>query len=195
MAGANQRTAALQHNLALAMPIFFRLSFAENPGTQGICVMPSLKLVCLALTVLTISACAIPTAKTEPNDVEIAAQKLVGQPAKNAFQLFGRPDQGMGPSSYGSGGFYLWNRVQTHTTPEKVFVQTGVEYVGQKETWVGIGGGGVGGMMPVGSEAVYRKTGYEENRTVLDYFCSITLYTDSQNIITDASVIDCNSKK
>lgn len=46
----------------------------------------------------------------------------------------------MGPPSYGRGGFYLWNRVQTHTTPEKVFVQTGVEYVGQRQTLVGIAG-------------------------------------------------------
>nr|BFD42518.1 hypothetical protein FFPRI1PSEUD_40170 [Pseudomonas sp. FFPRI_1] len=157
--------------------------------------MPSIKLGCIALTVLAISACATSTTRTESNDVQVAAQKLVGQPAKNAFQLFGKPDQGMGPSSYGSGGFYLWNRVQTHTTPEKVFVQTGVEYVGQQQTWVGIGGGGVGGMMPVGSEAVYRKTGYEENRTVLDYFCSITLYTDNRDVITGASVIDCNDKR
>lgn len=155
--------------------------------------MPSLKLSCLAITVLAISACTTPA--TAPNDVEVAAQKLVGQPAKNAFKLFGRPDQGMGPSSYGSGGFYAWNRVQTHTTDEKVFVQTGVEYVGQRQTMVGIGGGGVGGMMPVSSEPIYRKTGHEENRTVIDYFCSITLYTDSKDIITEASVIDCNKKK
>lgn len=127
----------------------------------------------------------------EPNEVQAAAQKLIGQPAKNAFKLFGRPDQGMGPSSYGSGGFYLWNRVQTHTTSEKVFVQAGVEYVGQRQTMVGIAGGGV---MPVGSEPVYRKTGYEENRTVIDYFCSITLYTDNKNIITKASVIDRKKK-
>ncbi|MGQ9953469.1 hypothetical protein ACUS6I_31975, partial [Pseudomonas aeruginosa] len=40
-------------------------------------------------------------------------------------------------------------------------------------------------------EAVYRKTGYYENETILDYFCSITLYTDSRDIITNASVIDC----
>lgn len=154
--------------------------------------MPSLKLGCIALSVLAISACTTPT--SAPNDVEVAAQKLVGQPAENAFKLFGRPDQGMGPSSYGGGGFYLWNRVQTHTTAEKVFVQTGVEYVGQKQTFVGIGGGGVSGMMPVGSQPVYRKTGYEENRTVVDYFCSITLYTDSKNIITEASAIDCKKK-
>lgn len=155
--------------------------------------MLSFKLGCLAVMVLAISGCA--TQSAPPNDVEVAAQKLVGQPAKNAFKLFGRPDHGTGPSSYGSGGFYAWNRVQTHTTDEKVFVQTGVEYVGQRQTMVGIGGGGVGGMMPVGSEPVYRKTGYEENRTVLDYFCSITLYTDKRNIITEASVIDCNKKK
>lgn len=48
--------------------------------------------------------------------------------------------------------------------------------------------------MPVGSEPIYRKTGYEENRTVIDYFCSITLYTDNKNTITEASVIDCKKK-
>ena len=85
--------------------------------------------------------------------------------------------------------------MQTHVTPEKVFVQTGVEYIGQKTTMVGIGGGGVVGQMPVGSEPVYRKTGYTENRTVIDYFCNITLYTDGKNIITDAIVIGCDKKK
>ncbi|MGE8638133.1 MAG: hypothetical protein ACN6PR_05815 [Achromobacter sp.] len=75
-----------------------------------------------------------------------------------------------------------------------MFVQTGVEYVGQRQTSVAIGGGG-GGMMPVSSEPIYRKTRYEENRTMIDYFCSITLYTDNRNIIAEASVIDCNKKK
>lgn len=155
--------------------------------------MPSLKHGCLALALLALSGCAMQPAA--PNDIEIAAQKLVGQPAKNAFKLFGKPDQGMGPSSYGSGGFYAWNRVQTHTTDEKVFVQTGVEYVGQRTTSVTIGGQGVSGQMPVSSEPVYRKVGYTENRTVIDYFCSITLFTDKNDIIEHASVIDCNKKK
>ncbi|WP_236208475.1 hypothetical protein [Pseudomonas tohonis] len=149
--------------------------------------MPSLKLALIALAALSVGACAGP-APTHANDngVRAAAQKLIGQPASKAFELFGQPDQGMGPSSYGSGGFYAWNRVQTHMTPEQVFVSTGKEYVGQKETWVG-----VGGMAQVGNEAVYRETGYYENRTVLDYFCSITLYTDGKDIITNASVINC----
>ncbi|MCU9502953.1 hypothetical protein OE322_19210, partial [Pseudomonas aeruginosa] len=30
---------------------------------------------------------------------------------------------------------------------------------------------------------------------ILDYFCSITLYTDSRDIITDASVIDCRDSR
>ncbi|UTN74212.1 hypothetical protein NMC42_21070 [Pseudomonas aeruginosa] len=50
-------------------------------------------------------------------------------------------------------------------------------------------------MAPVSSEAVYRKTGYYENETILDYFCSITLYTDSRDIITNASVIDCRDSR
>lgn len=85
--------------------------------------------------------------------------------------------------------------MQTHTTDEKVFVQTGVEYVGQRTTSVTIGGQGVSGQMPVSSEPVYRKVGYTENRTVIDYFCSITLFTDKNDIIEHASVIDCNKKK
>jgi hypothetical protein len=159
----------------------------------GVFSMPLFKYSCVTLMVLSISACA--TLATKPNEVEVAAQKLVGQPASNAFKIFGKPDHGLGPSSYGSGGFYGWNRVQTHVTPEKVFVQTGVEYIGQKTTMVGIGGGGVVGQMPVGSEPIYRKTGYTENRTVIDYFCNITLYTDKKNIITDAIVIGCDKKK
>ncbi|AZC17465.1 MULTISPECIES: hypothetical protein [Pseudomonas] len=156
--------------------------------------MPSIKLASLAIAVMALTACAVPgKTSNQDNEVKLAAQRLIGQPAKKAFELFGKPDQGMGPSSYGSGGFYAWNRVQTHLGPDKVFVQTGTEYVGQRETLVGVGGQGVSGVMPVSSEAVYRKTGYYENQTVLDYFCSITLYTDSKNIITDASVIDCQS--
>lgn len=129
------------------------------------------------------------------NQVQVAAQKLVGQPASKAFEIFGQPDHGIGPSSYGSGGFYAWNRIQTHTTPEQVFIKTGSEYIGKQQTWVGVGGGGVKGIMPVDSQPVYRDTGYYENKTVLDYFCNITLLTDARDIITDADVIDCNEKK
>lgn len=154
--------------------------------------MPSIKPFGLALLVLGLSACAsLGQSGNRDNEVKVAAQKLIGQPAGKAFELFGKPDQGLGPSSYGSGGFYAWNRVRTHMGPDKVFIQTGTEYVGQRETWVGVGGQGVAGMAPVSSEAVYRKTGYYENETILDYFCSITLYTDSRDIITNASVIDC----
>ena len=42
----------------------------------------------------------------------------------------GKPDHGLGPSLYGSGSFYGGNRVQNHVIQEKVFVQTGVEYIG-----------------------------------------------------------------
>lgn len=49
--------------------------------------------------------------------------------------------------------------------------------------------------MPVNSQPVYRDTGYYENKTVLDYFCNITLLTDARDIITDADVIDYNEKK
>lgn len=154
--------------------------------------MPSIKPFGLALLVLGLSACA---SGNRDNEVKVAAQKLIGQPAGKAFELFGKPDQGLGPSSYGSGGFYAWNRVRTHMGPDKVFIQTGTEYVGQRETWVGVGGQGVAGMAPVSSEAVYRKTGYYENETILDYFCSITLYTDSRDIITNASVIDCRDSR
>ncbi len=156
--------------------------------------MPSIKPFGLALLVLGLSACAsLGQSGNRDNEVKVAAQKLIGQPAGKAFELFGKPDQGLGPSSYGSGGFYAWNRVRTHMGPDKVFIQTGTEYVGQRETWVGVGGQGVAGMAPVSSEAVYRKTGYYENETILDYFCSITLYTDSRDIITNASVIDCRT--
>ena len=158
--------------------------------------MPSIKPFGLALLVLGLSACAsLGQSGNRDNEVKVAAQKLIGQPAGKAFELFGKPDQGLGPSSYGSGGFYAWNRVRTHMGPDKVFIQTGTEYVGQRETWVGVGGQGVAGMAPVSSEAVYRKAGYYENETILDYFCSITLYTDSRDIITNASVIDCRDSR
>ncbi|AZE79502.1 hypothetical protein C4J99_3724 [Pseudomonas synxantha] len=49
--------------------------------------------------------------------------------------------------------------------------------------------------MPVSSEPIYRKVGYEENRIVIDYFCSITLLTDGKDVITDVSVVNCNDKK
>ncbi|MCU9948877.1 hypothetical protein [Pseudomonas sp. PDM13] len=159
--------------------------------------MSPLKLAAITLAALAMSACSTPApTTTNDNGIRAAAQKLIGQPASKAIELFGRPDQGVGPSSYGTtGGFYAWNRVQTHMTPEQVFISTGKEYVGQRETYVGVGGGGVGGIAQVGSEAVYRETGYYENRTVIDYFCSITLFTDSQDVITDASVVNCMNKQ
>lgn len=49
--------------------------------------------------------------------------------------------------------------------------------------------------MPVDSQPVYRDTGYYDNKTVLDYFCNITLYTDARNRVTHADVIDCNENK
>ena len=156
--------------------------------------MSSINRLCIGMVVLAVSACSTaPIARnTTPNDVQVAAQKLVGQPAQAAFAVFGKPDQGIGPSPYASsGGFYAWNRIQTHTTPEKVFVQTGVEYVGQRQTYLA----GATGIMPVGTENIYRKTGYEENRTVIDYFCSITAFTDNQDMITEINVINCNEKK
>ncbi len=105
--------------------------------------MPSIKPFGLALLVLGLSACAsLGQSGNRDNEVKVAAQKLIGQPAGKAFELFGKPDQGLGPSSYGSGGFCAWNRVRTHMGPDKVFIQTGTEYVGQRETWVGVGGQG-----------------------------------------------------
>jgi hypothetical protein len=152
--------------------------------------MPYIKLVGLTLAILALSACAS-SSNAPKNEVETAVQKLVGQPAKQALEFFGKPDQSLGPSSYGSGGFYAWNRLRTHLGPGKIFIQTGTEYVGQRQTWVTIGGQGMQGIMPVSSTPIYRKTGYYQNETVIDYFCSITLYSDAQDVITAASVIDC----
>ncbi len=159
--------------------------------------MSVMQRLCAGLMVLGLAACATsPVAgNSGANAVQLAAQALVGEPATKAMELFGRPDQGMGPSSYGSGGFYAWNRIQTRVTPEKIFIQTGVEYVGQQERWVGIGGGGLKGIMPISSEPIYRKTGYTENAIAIDYFCSITLFTDGKDVITEVSVINCNDKK
>lgn len=155
--------------------------------------MSSINRIGLTLALLTLTACASsgPSGKQAKNELEAAVQKLIGQPAQQALEQFGKPDQGLGPSSYGSGGFYAWNRLRTHLGPGLVFIQTGTEYVGQRQTWVTFGGKGVQGIMPVSSEPIYRKTGYYENETVIDYFCSITLYTNAQDIITEASVIDC----
>lgn len=159
--------------------------------------MSVMQRLCAGLAILALVACSTsPVAgKGGANAVQLAAQALVGEPATKAIELFGRPDQGMGPSSYGSGGFYAWNRIQTRVTPEKIFIQTGVEYVGQQERWVGIGGGGLKGIMPISSEPIYRKTGYTENAIAIDYFCSITLFTDGKDVITEVSVINCNDKR
>lgn len=152
------------------------------------------KIASIVLSSLMLCACA-GSQPASDNQIQAAARKLVGQPASKAFEIFGQPDHGMGPSSYGSGGFYAWNRIQTHTTPEQVFIKTGSEYVGEQQTWVGTGGGGAVGLMPIGSQPVYRDTGYYENKTVLDYYCNITLFTDARDIITSADVINCNEKK
>ncbi|WP_442964016.1 hypothetical protein [Pseudomonas sp. MM211] len=157
--------------------------------------MSPIRTICLAMAVIAASACSTPNNKSS-NDVQEAAKLLIGQPASNAFAVFGKPDQGMGPSSYGSGGgLYTWNRLQTHLSPEKEFIKTGEEYVGEQQTWVTIGGRGMTGIMPAYSQPIYRDVGYYDNVTIIDYFCSITLFTDNKDIITDASVVNCEDKK
>lgn len=148
----------------------------------------------IVLSALALSACG--SIHKTGNDVQVAAQKLVGQPAQEAMKIFGKPDSGMGPASYGSGGgMYNWNRVQTHIGPEKIFVQTGQEYAGERQTFVTIGGRGMQGIMPVGSEPIYRPTGYYTDDVIIDYFCSINVMTDKNDIITQASVVNCDEKK
>lgn len=156
--------------------------------------MKPIRETCLAMALIAVSACSTVNTK-KGNDVEEAAKLLIGQPASNAFAVFGKPDHGMGPSPYGSGGFYAWNRLQTHLSPEKEFIKTGVEYVGEQQTWVTIGGQGATGITPAYSQPVYRDVGYYDNVTIVDYFCNITLFTDSKDIINNVTVIDCEDKR
>ncbi|ERY03636.1 hypothetical protein FA335_17695 [Pseudomonas aeruginosa] len=52
--------------------------------------MPSIKPFGLALLVLGLSACAsLGQSGNRDNEVKVAAQKLIGQPAGKAFELFG----------------------------------------------------------------------------------------------------------
>lgn len=125
------------------------------------------------------------------NEVKVVVQKFIGQFVGKVFELFGKFDQGFGFLFYGSGGFYVWNCVWIYMGLDKVFIQIGIEYVGQCEIWVGVGGQGVVGMVLVSSEVVYCKVGYYENEIIFDYFCSIILYIDSWDIIINVSVIDC----
>ena len=53
--------------------------------------MPSIKPFGLALLVLGLSACAsLGQSGNRDNEVKVAAQKLIGQPAGKAFELFGK---------------------------------------------------------------------------------------------------------
>ncbi|MBU4609404.1 hypothetical protein IMZ29_02225 [Achromobacter sp. GG226] len=144
----------------------------------------------LVLAAATLTACS-PMGKAQGNDVAVAAQRLIGQPASAAIELFGKPDQGLGPSSYGSGGFYAWHRLQTHIGPEKIFVKTGREQVGTRTTYAIMRGQGVAAKVPVGTQAVYRPVGYYTDDLVIDYLCNITLMTDAKDIVTQATVVDC----
>ena len=148
-----------------------------------------MKTPVLAVLCLLLGACA--STPRAPNAYEVAAGKLVGQPAAKAAMLFGPPTHGVAPS--GNGGFYAWDNTRISVSNEMEFVQTGSEFVGRTQVGQLPGGHGVAGA-PIFQDQ-YRPTGYYQNVKQLDYLCNITVFTNAQNIITKASVIGCNPTK
>ena len=128
----------------------------------------------VSLSVL-LGACT--TLHRAPNDYEVAAAKLVGQPAAKATLLFGPPSQGAPPS--GGGGYYVWE-------PTRVFINTELEFVAEpteahKQDTNTLSAA----TKPITSaqEATAKQT---------TYLCGLTVFTNAQNTITQTTTSQCH---
>ena len=128
----------------------------------------------VSLSVL-LGACT--TLHCAPNDYEVAAAKLVGQPAAKATLLFGPPSQGVPPS--GGGGYYVWE-------PTRVFINTELEFVAEptearKQTTNTLTA--AAHPLPSAQEATTEQAAY---------LCGLTVFTNAQNTITQTTATQCH---
>jgi len=119
-----------------------------------------------------------------PNKVQQMGNAMVGKPLDVAFQAFGLPNIGIGPSPGGADGFYQWSHTRVSTGTQ--FVQTGQS----SGAMVGMTQGGQG----VASMPIYQSqpTGYYQQQETVDYLCSIIVSTNAQNIMKEVTVAGCD---
>jgi len=141
-----------------------------------------------AAGLLLLTACA-PLEQSKPNEIRQRADAMVGQPVSAAYKVFGLPSRKLGPSSYGSGGFYNWDRTKVRVGPGMNFVQTGTEYTGRQIIGMTQGGKGIASS-PVYQDN-YRPTGHYEQEKIVEYVCDILVLTDQRDIITKVNVAGC----
>ena len=132
----------------------------------------------VSLSVL-LGACT--TLHRAPNDYEVAAAKLVGQPAAKAALLFGPPSQGAPPS--GGGGYYVWE-------PTRVFINTELEFVAEpteapkQDTHQTTN--------PLTAAAKPIPSAQEATAKQTTYLCGLTVFTNAQNTITQTTATQCH---
>ena len=132
----------------------------------------------VSLSVL-LGACT--TLHRAPNDYEVAAAKLVGQPAAKATLLFGPPSQGVPPS--GGGGYYV-------REPTRVFINTELEFVAEpteahKQDTNQTTNTHTAATKPIPSA-------HEASAKQTTYLCGLTVFTNAQNTITQTTTSQCH---
>ena len=132
----------------------------------------------VSLSVL-LGACT--TLHRAPNDYEVAAAKLVGQPAAKATLLFGPPSQGVPPS--GGGGYYVWE-------PTRVFINTELEFVAEPtEAHTQDTNQTTNTLTAAGNPIASSQEASAKQTT---YLCGLTVFTNAQNTITQTTATQCH---
>jgi hypothetical protein len=129
-----------------------------------------------------------------PNQIQQAANAMVGKPISVAIKAFGRPTLNLPPCSYCTdGGTYAWNNTRISREWRMTWVQTGTE-TSQQVVGMTPGGRGVAPTMIV--QNVTKPVG--EDRMVeadhVNFLCNIEAFTDMKNIIKSISVVGCTNK-
>ena len=132
----------------------------------------------VSLSVL-LGACT--TFHRAPNDYEVAAAKLVGQPAAKATLLFGPPSQGAPPS--GGGGYYVWE-------PTRVFINTELEFVADPTEAHKQDTNQTTNTLTTAAKPI--PSTQETSAKQTTYLCGLTVFTNAQNTITQTTATQCH---
>ena len=132
----------------------------------------------VSLSVL-LGACT--TLHRAPNDYEVAAAKLVGQPAAKAALLFGPPSQGAPPS--GGGGYYVWE-------PTRVFINTELEFVAEPTEAHKQDTNQTTNSLTAAAKPI--PSSQEASAKQTTYLCGLTVFTNAQNTITQTTTSQCH---